>query len=219
MEKLYSLKVGIGIYASKIRGSHTHRGDPNIGGPQSRTQSSGDTPEQVRKKKIRSSSGAPENQDGGCVGNRAPHRRNNKVLRPGDSISTTRYLKLKQWGSGEPYGHTKREARSSGVNVSAWSPEVRKSKAEYAPGQGGTLKRHAPGEGGAHWGPPSRHGWELAASTGTCTSRRGPSTAKNRIAARIRRTRATTHPEIGETAMETGEQTEHSTNSSAVSNQ
>ncbi|KAJ1138904.1 hypothetical protein NDU88_005284 [Pleurodeles waltl] len=49
--------------------------------PQSRTQSSGGTPDQVRKKKIRSSLGAPENQ-----GNRTAHCRNNKVLR----ISTTR---------------------------------------------------------------------------------------------------------------------------------
>ncbi|KAJ1205648.1 hypothetical protein NDU88_001076 [Pleurodeles waltl] len=103
--------------------------------------------------KIRSSPGAPENQDGGHVGNRAPHRRNNKVLRPGDAISTTRYPKLKQWGSGDPYGHIKRETRSSGVNVSARTPEVRKSKAEYAPGRGGTLRRHAPGDGSIHWGP------------------------------------------------------------------
>ncbi|KAJ1081437.1 hypothetical protein NDU88_001619 [Pleurodeles waltl] len=89
----------------------------------SRTQSSSDTPDQVRKKKIRSSSGAPENQDGGRVGNQAPHCRNNKVLRPGDAISTARYLKLKQWGSGDPYSHTKREARSSSVNVSGEGAE------------------------------------------------------------------------------------------------
>ncbi|KAJ1208191.1 hypothetical protein NDU88_003577 [Pleurodeles waltl] len=83
-----------------------------------------------------------------------------------DAISTTRYPKLMQWGSGDPYGHIKRETRSSGVNVSARSPEARKSKAEFAPGRGGTLRHHAPGDGGAHWGPPSRYGWELAASTG-----------------------------------------------------
>ncbi|KAJ1113640.1 hypothetical protein NDU88_001882 [Pleurodeles waltl] len=82
-------------------------------------------------------------------------------------ILTTRYPKLMQWGSGDPYGHIRREVRSSGVNVSARSPEARKSKGEFAPGRRGSLRRQAPGGGGTNWEPPSRHSWELAASTGT----------------------------------------------------
>ncbi|KAJ1137689.1 hypothetical protein NDU88_004087 [Pleurodeles waltl] len=78
-----------------------------------------------------------------------------------------------QWRSGDPYGHIRREVRISGVNVSARSPGARKSKAELAPGRVGTLSRQAPGDGGTHWEPPSRHSWELAASTGTLSEQAG----------------------------------------------
>ncbi|KAJ1117619.1 hypothetical protein NDU88_005816 [Pleurodeles waltl] len=79
-----------------------------------------------------------------------------------------------QWGSGDPYGHIRREARSSSVNVSARSPEARKSKAEFALGLRGTLRHQTPEGGGAQWEPPCRHGWELAASTGTLSEQAGP---------------------------------------------
>ncbi|KAJ1175133.1 hypothetical protein NDU88_000426 [Pleurodeles waltl] len=65
------------------------------------------------------------------------------------------------------------EQRRERIGAEPGGPEARKFKAELAPGRGGILRRQAPRDDGAYWEPPSRHSWELAASTGTLGEQAG----------------------------------------------